>query len=108
MGDKNKTTNFRRFIESYTRHFSFHSFIDLFRSTFQISTWLPKYSIKNQLLGDLYAGIMLSCSNIPLGIACSTLAGVPEINGLYTILLSSLIYPIFSGWPHGTMGLSFY
>jgi MFS superfamily sulfate permease-like transporter len=47
---------------------------------------------------------MLACSNIPLGIACSGLAGVPGINGLYTILLASFTYPIFSAWPHGTLG----
>lgn len=54
----------------------------------------------------MFKGIMLSCSNIPLGIVCSNLAGVPGVNGLYTILLASFIYPVFSAWPHGTLGPS--
>lgn len=87
---------------------------------FAILKWLPNYSPKKQFLGDIYGGelikiggnnfyskilgLMLACNNIPLGIACSNLAGVPGINGLYTILLASFIYPIFSDWPHGTVG----
>ncbi|KAI6171209.1 hypothetical protein M3Y97_01074600 [Aphelenchoides bicaudatus] len=103
--ESDRHPTFGRFVQSYTRHFqSFKTLSNLFQTTFPFTKWLRNYSPKEQLFGDLYSGLLLACSNIPLGIACSNLAGVPGVNGLYTILLASFFYPVFSAWPHGTLG----
>ncbi|KAI6217059.1 hypothetical protein M3Y95_01241500 [Aphelenchoides besseyi] len=97
--------SFNRFLRSYTRNFvSFRRFADSFLGLIPPIRWLPNYSIKRQLPGDLFGGTVLTFFNIPLGIACSNLAGVPLVNGLYTMLFAAFFYPIFSNWPHGSMG----
>ncbi|KAI6225234.1 hypothetical protein M3Y99_01359500 [Aphelenchoides fujianensis] len=55
-----------------------------FCSFFPILHWAPNYC--------------------PKRIAYAILAGLPAVSGLYATCFSSLLYPFFASWPHGTMG----
>lgn len=56
--------------------------------------WLPKYK-KNQLSGDITAGLTVATVLIPQGIAYALIAGLPPIYGLYSALIPQVIYAIF-------------
>jgi len=59
-----------------------------------ILNWLPNYS-KDQLGGDLSAGLTVGVMLIPQGMAYSMLAGLPPIYGLYAATLPLILYAIF-------------
>lgn len=60
---------------------------------FPILDWLPQYS-KNQLQGDLSAGLTVGVMLIPQGMAYSMLAGLPPIHGLYAVTIPLFLYAI--------------
>ncbi|KAI6243535.1 hypothetical protein M3Y99_00110900 [Aphelenchoides fujianensis] len=103
--ERDNGPSFGRFVRSYSRHFdSWATFADGLIASIPPLRWLPHYSWQRQLGGDVLAGAVLTLFNIPLAIACSNLAGVPLVNGLYTMLFAVLVYPLVGAWPHGTMG----
>jgi SulP family sulfate permease len=61
---------------------------------FPILDWLPNYK-KDQLGGDLSAGITVGIMLIPQGMAYSMLAGLDPIHGLYAVTIPLLLYAIF-------------
>lgn len=69
-----------------------------------ILQWLPKYSIKNDLMGDLTAGITVAVMQIPQGMAYGLLAGVQANVGLYMAFFHCLIYAVFGTSRHISMG----
>jgi len=58
-----------------------------------VLSWLPKYS-KNELKGDLAAGLTVGVMLIPQGMAYAMLAGLPPIYGLYASILPLILYAI--------------
>ncbi len=44
---------------------------------FPVLQWLPKYSIKEDLVADLIAGLTIAITVIPQGLAYATVAGLP-------------------------------
>ena len=44
---------------------------------FPILQWLPKYSIRKDLLADFIAGLTIAITVIPQGLAYATVAGLP-------------------------------
>ncbi|XP_039751881.1 prestin isoform X2 [Pararge aegeria] len=69
-----------------------------------IAKWLPRYSPKKFLVGDLVAGATTAVMHIPQGMAYALLAEVPPIVGLYMAFFPVLIYVIFGTSPHVSMG----
>ncbi|XP_027574409.1 sulfate transporter [Pipra filicauda] len=67
---------------------------------FPILQWLPKYKVREDLLGDLMSGVIVGVLLVPQSIAYSLLAGVEPIYGLYTSFFASLIYCIFGTSRH--------
>jgi SulP family sulfate permease len=75
---------------------------------FNIKTMLPKIKISIPLINtiknyqkpwlrkDLIAGVTVAAVAVPQAMAYSQLAGVPLITGLYTALISMLIFAIFT------------
>lgn len=59
-----------------------------------IAGWLPTYG-KNELRGDLSAGLTVGVMLIPQGMAYSMIAGLPPIYGLYASILPLILYAIF-------------
>jgi SulP family sulfate permease len=60
---------------------------------FPISIWLKNYS-KEDLNGDIFAGIITAILLVPQGIAYAMLAGLPAQVGLYASILPPAIYAL--------------
>jgi len=58
---------------------------------FPISIWLKSYS-KEDLNGDIFAGIITAILLVPQGIAYAMLAGLPAQVGLYASILPPIMY----------------
>ncbi|NWW74216.1 S26A2 protein, partial [Climacteris rufus] len=67
---------------------------------FPILQWLPKYKLREYLLGDVMSGVIVGVLLVPQSIAYSLLAGLEPIYGLYTSFFSSLIYCVFGTSHH--------
>jgi sulfate permease, SulP family len=59
-----------------------------------ILEWLPNYK-KEWLRGDLSAGLTVGVMLIPQGMAYASIAGLPEVYGLYASIVPLLVYAIF-------------
>lgn len=69
-----------------------------------ITSWLRGYS-RQDLRGDLSAGLTVGVMLIPQGMAYAVLAGVPPIYGLYASLVPLLVYPVFGTSRHLAVGI---
>lgn len=56
--------------------------------------WLPYYK-KNELGGDISAGLTVGIMLIPQGMAYAMIAGLPPIYGLYAAFIPQIIYAFF-------------
>ncbi|MEQ9467977.1 MAG: sulfate permease [Ekhidna sp.] len=61
---------------------------------FPILDWLTGYK-KEDLKGDLFAGITVGIMLIPQGMAYALIAGLPPVYGLYASIVPQVIYAIF-------------
>lgn len=59
-----------------------------------ILQWLPNYR-KQDLKGDLFAGLTVGIMLIPQGMAYAMLAGLEPIHGLYAVTIPLLLYAVF-------------
>ncbi|HHJ80949.1 MAG TPA: sodium-independent anion transporter, partial [Candidatus Tenderia electrophaga] len=64
------------------------------KSLLPIMDWLPKYR-REQLGGDINAGIIVTIVLIPQAMAYAMLAGLPPEIGLYSCLLPIILYALF-------------
>ncbi|KAK6897373.1 putative sulfate transporter [Candida tropicalis] len=65
-----------------------------------ILNWLPNYNFKESFLGDTLAGLSLASFQIPLVMSIATsLAHLSPTSGLYSMIISSIIYAIFGTVP---------
>ncbi|XP_043203128.1 sodium-independent sulfate anion transporter-like isoform X2 [Amphibalanus amphitrite] len=71
--------------------------------TLPILTWGPKYT-REDLLGDVIAGLTVGLTVIPQGIAYGILAGLPANYGLYSAFLGCFIYCILGSTKAITIG----
>jgi SulP family sulfate permease len=59
-----------------------------------IAQWLPSYK-KENLQGDLIAGLTVGVMLIPQGMAYAMIAGLPPIFGLYASTIPLILYAVF-------------
>lgn len=76
----------------------------LFLKLFPVFEWLPRYSIKEQLLGDIISGILVGIVAIPQSISYSILASQNPIYGLYTNFFGAIIYFAMATSHHNCVG----
>ncbi|TKS72779.1 Sulfate transporter [Collichthys lucidus] len=67
--------------------------------------WLPRYQLREWLLGDAMSGLIVGILLVPQSIAYSLLASQDPIYGLYTSFFSSIIYAILGTSRHISVGI---
>ncbi|XP_023298753.1 solute carrier family 26 member 6 [Lucilia cuprina] len=80
------------------------SFWSMFAGIIPILQWLPKYSPKRDMVGDIMAGFTVAIMHIPHGMAYGILAGVSPGNGLYMAIFPTLVYMILGTSKHISIG----
>ncbi|KAI3351414.1 hypothetical protein L3Q82_020267, partial [Scortum barcoo] len=70
-----------------------------------ILTWLPRYRLREWLLGDVMSGLIVGILLVPQSIAYSLLASQDPIYGLYTSFFASIIYTILGTSKHISVGI---
>ncbi|EDW41944.1 solute carrier family 26 member 10 [Drosophila sechellia] len=80
------------------------NFFALFTGVIPILQWLPQYSPRRDLPGDIIAGFTVAIMNIPHGMAYGILAGVSAGNGLYMAVFPVLAYMFLGTSKHISIG----
>ncbi|KAM3613127.1 uncharacterized protein V6R79_020950 [Siganus canaliculatus] len=70
-----------------------------------ILTWLPRYQLREWLLGDVMSGLIVGILLVPQSIAYSLLASQDPIYGIYTSFFASIIYAILGTSRHISVGI---
>ncbi|CAL8358189.1 unnamed protein product [Merluccius merluccius] len=70
-----------------------------------ILKWLPRYQLRDWILGDVMSGVIVGILLVPQSIAYSLLAGQDPIYGLYTSFFSSIIYAFLGTSRHISVGI---
>lgn len=72
---------------------------------FPVLQWLPKYKLKDNIIGDVMSGLIVGILLVPQSIAYSLLAGQQPIYGLYTSFFASIIYFLLGTSRHISVGI---
>lgn len=70
-----------------------------------ILRWLPRYQLREWLLGDIMSGLIVGILLVPQSIAYSLLASQDPIYGIYTSFFSSIIYTLLGTSKHISVGI---
>lgn len=77
---------------------------DFAKRRLPVLDWVQYYSIRQNLLCDIIAGITVGVMHIPQGMAYAMLANVPPVIGLYVSLFPVIIYVFMGTSKHVSIG----
>ncbi|XP_059821042.1 sulfate anion transporter 1 isoform X3 [Hypanus sabinus] len=78
---------------------------NLITGFFPVLYWLPRYKLKEWILGDTISGILVAVVIVPQAIAYALLAGLETSASLYTSFFSCIIYFLMGTSRHISVGI---
>ncbi|KAH0951309.1 hypothetical protein HN011_002548 [Eciton burchellii] len=78
--------------------------IKILKKSIPLIDWLFSYDWKNNIIGDIVAGITVAVMHIPQGMAYAILGNVPPIVGIYMAFFPVLVYFFLGTSRHNSMG----
>nr|KAF6388876.1 solute carrier family 26 member 1 [Myotis myotis] len=77
----------------------------LVQDLFPATRWLRRYSLREDLAGDIMSGLVIGIILVPQAIAYSLLAGLQPVYSLYTSFFANLIYFLMGTSRHVSVGI---
>ncbi|ELW69769.1 sulfate anion transporter 1 [Tupaia chinensis] len=77
----------------------------LVQALFPAIHWLPRYRLREYLVGDIMSGLVIGIILVPQAIAYSLLAGLRPIHSLYTSFFANIIYFLMGTSHHVSVGI---
>ncbi|XP_069782593.1 sulfate anion transporter 1 [Narcine bancroftii] len=84
---------------------SFNKLKNLITGFFPVLYWLPRYNLKEWILGDTISGLLVAVVIVPQSIAYALLAGLETSSSLYASFFSCIIYFLMGTSRHISVGI---
>ncbi|XP_078261855.1 sulfate transporter-like [Rhinoraja longicauda] len=84
---------------------SLDKFKNLITGFFPVLHWLPRYKLKEWILGDTISGLLVAVVIVPQAIAYALLAGLETSSSLYASFFSCIIYFLMGTSRHISVGI---